>query len=123
MRPSTAAAALIFCSVLLSAGPAQSAELVQYTGRAFRDPFVDESEIKPVDETVAIQQSIDGMTVQGILYAMDNPVAIIDGKIYRVGSRLAGGQVVKIEKEGVTVSQGGKQFTIKQTRGKTNGTA
>lgn len=103
------------------AGSAQGEE-AHYTGKAFRDPFMDASETKPADDNVALQQSINSMTVQGILYAMENPVAIINGKIYRVGSRLGAGQIVRIEKEGVTLSQGGKQFTIKQSRGKVNDT-
>lgn len=109
---------LIGCALLGLAGPVVAAEIVQYSGKGLRDPFVDMTESKPVDETAVMQQSINTMTVQGILYAMENPVAIIDGKIYRVGSRLGAGQVVRIEKEGVTVSQNGKQFTLKQSRGK-----
>ena len=116
-------AGLLFCVFLSVAVPALCAEGVRYTGKALRDPFIDQSDIAPpVDDTAVIQQSISSMQVQGILYALDNPLAIIDGKIYRVGSRLSAGQVVRIEKEGVTVSQDGKQFTIKQSRGKTNAT-
>ncbi len=109
---------VILCAFALSAGHVLGAEVVQYTGKTYRDPFFDTTENKPVEESAAMQQSINAMNVQGILYAMDNPVAIIDGKIYRVGSRLGAGQVIRIEKEGVTVSQSGKQFTIKQSRGK-----
>ena len=115
------AGVFIFCGVLLAGGTAVNAE-VRYTGKTFRDPFMDTAEIRPADETTVMQQSIDSMNVQGILYAMDNPVAIINGKIYRVGSRLGAGQVISIEKSGVTIAQGGKQFTIKQGRGKTNDT-
>ena len=107
------------CLTLLAAHPLESAEPVQYTGKALRDPFVDVMENRPVDDSAAMQQSVSAMTVQGILYAMENPVAIIDGKIYRVGSRLGAGEVVRIEKEGVIVSQNGKQITLKQSRGKT----
>ena len=112
--------ALFLCFVLMAANRAEGAEgsLLRYTGKALRDPFIDTTENKPADTTTVMQQSINTMTVQGILYAMDNPVAIVDGKIYRVGSRLGAGEVVRIEKEGVTVSQNGKQFTIKQSRGK-----
>ena len=112
----------IFCVILLAGETAESAE-VRYTGKTFRDPFMDVTEIRPVDETSVMQQSIDSMNVQGILYSADNPVAIINGKIYRVGSRLGTGQVVSIEKESVTITQGDKQFTIKQSRGKANETA
>ena len=113
-------ALFLFCAVVLAAGQALAAETAQYTGKSLRDPFVDTTEVRPPDETVSMQRSVSSMTVQGILYTAENPVAIIDGKIYRVGSRLGAGQVVSIEKEGVTVSQNGKQFTIKQSRGKTN---
>ena len=114
---------LLFCVFLPVGVSALAAEGVRYNGKTFRDPFIDQTEIvAPVDETAVIQQSISSMRVQGILYALDNPLAIIDGKIYRVGSRLGAGQVVRIEKEAVTVTQDGKQFTIKQSRGKTNAT-
>ena len=109
----------VLCTGLLTGAVAQSAE-VKYSGKALRDPFMDTTEIKPVDDTAAVQQSIDSMSVQGVLYDIDNPVAIISGKIYHVGSPLGVGKVARIEKEGVTISQNGKQFTIKQSRGKTN---
>ncbi len=107
----------VFC--LSMTASAIAATPVPYTGKQYRDPFIDKKEVKVVDESATIQQSIESMNVQGILYNMENPVAIIDGRIYRIGNRIGGGgQVVKIEKGGVTVAQGGKQFTIKQTRGK-----
>ena len=114
-------AALFLCASLLAAPAVQAAVAeIKYTGKTMRDPFMDAAEVKTaVDESAAMQQSVSAMTLQGILYNMDNPVAIIDGKFYRVGSRLGAGQVTRIEREGVTVSQGGKQFTIKQSRGKT----
>lgn len=111
--------ALFFCAVVLLTDKMLWAE-AQYTGRALRDPFVDVAENKPANETVVIQQVADTMSVQGILYDGNNPLAIIDGKIYRVGSRLGGGQVTQIEKKGVTILQNGKQFTITQNRGKSN---
>ncbi len=111
--------ALFFCGALLISNAVQSAE-VQYTAKTLRDPFSDAAENNRVDDTTLMEQSLSTMNVQGILYTVDNPVAIIEGKIYRVGSSLGAGRVVQIEKEGVTVSLNGKQFTIKQRRGKTN---
>lgn len=110
---------LFFCGVLLLSNSAQGAES-QYTAKMLRDPFTEAAENISADDTIAMEQSMDTLVVEGILSAMNNPVAIINGKIYHVGSWLGPGQVVQIEKEGVTLSVKGKRFTLKQNRGKTN---
>lgn len=114
------ACGLFFCVLWLAADHAQSAEIT-YNGKTFRDPFRDPAEEAfAVNDAAASEQSISSMTLQGILYSLDKPLAIINGKIYRVGSPLGGGQVVQIDKETVTVSVNGRQFTLKQNKGTTN---
>ena len=63
----------IFCGVLLAENVVQCAE-VKYTGKSLRDPFTDMTDVKPVDETALMQQSIDGIndtlhvhTIDGLL--------------------------------------------------------
>jgi hypothetical protein len=110
---------LFFCAFWFGISQAQSAE-VFYTGKTFRDPFRDPAEITTPDDTTSFEESIKTMTLQGILYSLEKPLAIIDGKIYRVGSPLGSGQVVQIEKETVTVSINGGQVILKQNKGTTN---
>ncbi len=117
---SKASGVILFFSVFFLVVYAAQGVEMEYTAKALRDPFSDGSENKPNDDTAALAQSLNVMTVQGLLCAVDNPVAIVDGKIYRIGSSLGGGQVVAIEKEGVTVSLNGKSFKLKQSRGKAN---
>jgi len=117
----------LFCITLLLATFAQGAQ-VEYTAKMLRDPFIEEvKEISAKEmeeatalaeaqaETRAMEESIDTLAVEGIVHSIKNPVAIINGQIYRVGSHLGSGVVVKIEKEGVTISMSDKQFTLKQT--------
>jgi hypothetical protein len=90
------------------------AEEVRYTGAAFRDPFGGQARPNPADNNNArLDQQIKSMTIQGLLLAGKNSRAIIDGRIYRIGSVLGAGRVTRIDQDGVTITINGKETIIK----------
>ena len=52
-------------------------------------------------------------TLQSVLIAPGRSVAVIDGQLVRVGSRLGDAQVVKIDESGVVLRSGGTTETLK----------
>jgi len=54
------------------------------------------------------------LKLQGIFYSRKNPTAVINGKIRAVGDRIGGARLLAIDRETVTVVEGGKtnQLTL-----------
>jgi len=53
------------------------------------------------------------LKLQGIYYSRSNPAALINGKALFVGETVEGARVVRIERESVTLEQGGKTNVLR----------
>ena len=90
-----------------------SAAEVKYTGGRYPDPFFKTVEKKVVETADSTESKLKAMTVQGVSVSMGNPRAIINGKIYHVGSLVEDAKVLRINKDGVVVStRAGKEVQI-----------
>jgi len=59
------------------------------------------------------QQQISGLTVEGYIWGADTPQAIINGNIYHEGDFIGGVRILKIDKSGIIVEQGGQKTLLK----------
>ncbi len=82
-----------------------AADAVEYTGRQYRDPF---SSLRPEAAQKKEQPPAFSAEVEGILWNAESPMAILSGKVVRVGSRIGGAEVIRIERDGVTVRVNGE---------------
>ena len=98
--------------LILTAAPAQSAE-IRYTGMSGRDPFAAPVDRKTGEDPSAAEKKLRSFVIQGIVASADNPRALINGKIYRVGSELLpGAKITRIVKAGVFVMSGDKEILL-----------
>lgn len=77
-----------------------------------RDPFA--TVIPAVVKSQAAQ--VSSITLSGILWEENNPLAIINNKIVKVGDRVAGCNVVEIRQNSVSLNNGTKDFELKLNR-------
>lgn len=96
----------------------EMAAKVEYTGSAFRDPFVEK-----VDQSATVaaaaneeESALRAMRIQGILTSGGTPRAIIEGKIHKRGDPLLSAKITEIRKEGVFVLLGEKNILIPYLR-------
>ncbi len=100
--------------LLLTTAPAQSAE-IRYTGMSGRDPFAAPLARKTGEDPSASEKKLRAFVVQGVVASAANPRALINGKIYRVGSELLpGAKITRIVKAGVYVTSGEKEILLSQ---------
>lgn len=59
------------------------------------------------------QKGAQSRTVQSVLIAPGRSVAVVDGELVRVGSRLGEAQVVKIDESGVVLRIGARMETLR----------
>ena len=110
-RLGVAAPLMVFCTTAFAE--------VLYTGKTLRDPFVDLSaeNTTTTEETQRIEIAIRRLRLEGILYRMDNPQAIINGKIYGIGALAEGvAMITQIEKDEVVLKANDKEFILKYTK-------
>lgn len=100
-----------------------------YSQDLYRDPFVSvlpkKDPVVTSNTPVAFQApkeiiiSPPEITIQGILWGTDNPMAIIDGEVYAVGDIIkpSESRVYKIEEGSVFVMYKNKLFEIGITKG------
>ena len=113
--------ALAIGFLLLTATSALAA--VKYNGKSLRDPFTDPAALAVKADTDETMQSIlKSLKLQGILYSMENPRAIVNGKIVAIGDEISGGQakVAAINRSSVVLSSNGKTYTLNETIRKTS---
>ncbi|MCM8797471.1 MAG: general secretion pathway protein GspB [Candidatus Omnitrophica bacterium] len=89
---------------------------VQYNADKLKDPFQKpytkkgtKPIPKPVQETV---KQLPPMKVEGVFWGGTIPQAIINGRVVKVDDEIEGALVVRIAKEGVTLSFAGQQITL-----------
>ena len=97
-----------------------------YTAQQLRDPMMDVLAAKEAEAQLAATQAARAATavaqqpaqvpapsarpslhVQGVVWGGQRPTAIIDGKIYSVGDVVANRKIHNIDKNGVTLVEGG----------------
>ncbi len=108
----------LFMGIFLAlAVPAAMGEDYRYTGKMLRDPFTDPgSVVSAEDEFSQFEKLVGQLKIEGILYDFDDPKVIIDGKIYGLDEKVGKvGKIARIEREGVALESGGKEFFIQLT--------
>jgi len=110
---------LIFVIIILSS-EAPICASVQYTARGLRDPFKSpfEMQVTPVveerrPEQPSIEYGLSHLTVQGMVWGSDNPQAIINNKVTRIGEIIDGAEILEIRREGVYVLYEGRQYIVR----------
>ena len=108
------------CFFVFAASPAFAA--VHYNGKALRDPFTDPTIVNvPKTDPDQMQNDYKSLHLQGILYSLENPRAIVNGNILGVGDKAIGeSTVAAINKDNVVLSANGKTFILKETMRKTS---
>jgi hypothetical protein len=71
-----------------------------------RDPFI----LGPVISTEEISPS--GLSITGILWDRENPIAIINDNIVRIGDKIGTNNVVDIKQDSVILNDGIKNFEL-----------
>ena len=69
-----------------------------------RDPFVLEGELA---------QGIKGLVLDGIVWDEQNPLAMINDEVLRVGDTIGNSRIVNITQTEVTLKEGGSKFTLR----------
>jgi hypothetical protein len=100
-------AALLFFAVPVEAE-------VRYTAASLRDPFGGQTDLTPkAEDPSAADRRVQSLLIQGMVASPKNPRAIINGKIYRVGSEpVPGVKITRIDKNGVYVQTGQKEVLL-----------
>jgi hypothetical protein len=88
----------------------------EYTAKGKRDPFVDllPKDLPPGALPVAEDENLEPpeMKIQGIFWGGKFSQAIINDKVYKAGDVLENATIVRIEKEGVTIRLGSREFRV-----------
>ncbi len=85
---------------------------MKYKSTALRDPFIDPTDAKPIDNSTKIEASIRALSVQGVVVSGNNKSAIINGAIYKVGSKVGAALISDIDRDGVMVSYNDKEIKL-----------
>ncbi len=90
---------------------------VEYTASDFKDPFrlfQAPKETKKVDVIVAPVNPPE-LEVSGLVWGAENPQAIVNGKVVKVGDTLEDARIDSIGKGGIVIEFSGKKFTLPVT--------
>ncbi len=97
--------------------------VVTYESNKLRDPFksylikeVIKDELPENGEPDKPKLDLSKLKVQGIVWGVKTPQAIINNKILMIGDLIDGAEIVNIEKSGVTLSFAGAEFVLTVSR-------
>jgi len=113
MKPHSARAITI--SVLLGVHLAASGASVSAPAAVTVDPTRPPSAVSAAPNA---EKGVPNRALQSVLIAPGRSVAVIDGQLVHVGSRLGNALVVKIDEWGVVLRGGGTTETLKELVGK-----
>lgn len=91
---------------------------IEYKAGDLRDPFQSlikkEPEVveKPAVQEGVIAVALPSLNIQGIVWGSRLPQAIINDKVVKVSDTIEGAQIININKEGITVSFGGREYNL-----------
>jgi hypothetical protein len=93
--------------------------VIEYKSSSLRDPF---STYFTKEEPKAATQvsnnsmkpalDITKLRVQGIIWGVKNPQAIINDQVLSIGNTIEGAEILSIEKKGITLSSNGVVFDL-----------
>lgn len=90
----------------------------EYRADDLRDPFrgYEEKKEKPAEfvppPPQQIEQPLPNLEIQGVIWGGRILQAIINNKIVKIGDVIEGVQIVNINKDGITVLFGGKEYNL-----------
>jgi hypothetical protein len=88
----------------------------EYLAKSFRDPF--DPYIKPAEEiSLMVPQAaplkpLPSVSVQGLMWGADPPLAIINNSVVKVGDSINEMEIQSIDKKGITILFQGKAYTL-----------
>ncbi len=87
---------------------------VEYTATGLKDPFRLFQAPKETKKLEAIDIPVNPpeLNISGLVWGAENPQAIINGKVFRIGDTIENARIESIGKNGVVVAFQGKKFTI-----------
>ena len=91
---------------------ADAERAVDYTGGNSSDPFFYEETEKNSDR-IENSGAQGPMVLQGIVWDVQSPKAIVSGKVVAVGSKIGDTEVIEINRTGVRMRTSGREFTLK----------
>ncbi len=85
---------------------------VEYKGEQYRDPFRDY--LPKADlERGKFQKQLGNIKVTGLIWNTDLPLAIINGKVCKIGDSVGGAKVIDINKKGVFLDFHGEIYMLR----------
>ncbi|MDP8252839.1 MAG: hypothetical protein P9X27_00345 [Candidatus Kaelpia aquatica] len=105
---------MIIIAVILLVSIQVYASEIEYSGGNFRDPFksyLPESNLlRPTSSTV---KGLSQLQLSGIMWGEGMPLAIINGKVYKIGDAILGTKIIEINKQGVLLKYREESFILK----------
>jgi len=91
----------------------QGANKIEYKSEDLKDPFQEEKiEIKEQPQVEIEIKPLPSLQIQGIVWGGGFPQAIINNKVVRVGDTIEEVRITDINKSGVTVFSGNRQYNL-----------
>lgn len=82
---------------------------VEYKASSFNDPFI--TVIKKPEVVVNAENVVaPDLLVKGLVWGGNQPIAIINNKVLKLGDKIEGAEVIKIGNAGVDIIYSGKVF-------------
>jgi len=91
---------------------------VEYRAGALRDPmepYLNKEDANPTpkkQEAAAAEPVLPALVIQGVMWGLDDPLAIINNKVVRKDDVIQGVRIIDINKSGVTVFFANRQHVI-----------
>ena len=93
--------------------------VVEYKSGKLRDPFrtyliKEEPKPAPQENTDLAKPQLDlsSLKVQGIIWGVKTPQAIINNQVLTIGDLIEGAEILSIDKKGITLSYNGAIFDL-----------
>ncbi len=87
--------------------------IVEYQAERLKDPFqsaLTGEKVGEVQKEGGASAQPPDLRVQGIVWGGNAPQAIVNDKVVNAGDNIGEAKIIKIDKEGVLVSSGGRQY-------------
>lgn len=84
---------------------------VKFVGDKYRDPF--KSYLPEMEVPKATPFQLNRLNITGIIWDTDLPLAIINGKVYKVGDEILGAKILGIDRRGVLLDYEGETYLLR----------
>jgi hypothetical protein len=91
-------------------------EEVLYTGSKYKDPFFPPMKLDTKPATKRALFNLPNLTLEGVVWGTDKPMAIINGIVCGVGDTVKEARIIAINQNGVLLNFKGKSFLLKTRR-------